>query len=609
MTPNTSRFCFLFAQAWLYALALTACGGGSSTSTVVPNTSATPATSVTFTQSSGAVVLAGAQDPTGTVGLNGDYYLNASTGRLFGPKTANDWPVGSLLLTGSTGSVTLPAATAPSPSVTTGGTVVIGSVGVTGATGATGINGNTLLSGVSAPQNNLGSNGDFYLNTSTQQIYGPKLSGAWPATGVSLVGAIGATGVAGATGTTGATGAMGAAGATGSAGTTGAPGATGASLLSGNGVPNIAFGAVNDFYINTANNSLIGPKTATGWPSVGISLVGPTGVAGSAGTNGTSILAGAGTPASTLGNNGDLYFDTGARTILGPKALGNWPATGTVLIGAAGPQGPQGLAGSAGPAGVDGKTVRSGTGTPTAAIGGDGDFYIDTSTSTLYGPKSAGIWPGGVVLTGASGQTGVQGVPGIDGRTVLNGATNPLPAQGSVGDFYINTNSTTLFGPKAGSGWPAGVLLIGSQGIQGVPGPTGPQGPTGTFAPAGVRVELCTTGANSGPYTLAVGTRFFYCDYQGGAATGTLTIVLPSADQYAEGTVVTIDNTNNLTGGTLNVLLTSQVSPITGQASRVSGNALPLVSLATPLKFSSKRLELVSGGSTGSSANRWFVGS
>lgn len=65
--------------------------------------------------------------------------------------------------------------------------------------------GASFFAGTTAPAAGKGQNGDFYLNTATSMIYGPKAAGAWPA-GVSLVGATGPAGAAGAAGATGATG-------------------------------------------------------------------------------------------------------------------------------------------------------------------------------------------------------------------------------------------------------------------------------------------------------------------------------------------------------------------------------------------------------------------
>jgi hypothetical protein len=69
--------------------------------------------------------------------------------------------------------------------------------------------------------------------------------------------------------------------------------------------------------------------------------------------------------------------------------------------------------------------------------------------------------------------------------TILNGPGDPLVATGVDGDFYVNTISNTLFGPKALGVWPAGFSLVGPPGPVGATGPSGPTGVTGTTGPAG----------------------------------------------------------------------------------------------------------------------------
>jgi len=72
-------------------------------------------------------------------------------------------------------------------------------------------------------------------------------------------------------------------------------------------------------------------------------------------------------------------------------------------------------------------------------------------------------------------------VTGSTGAVVLNGIINPT-TEGSDGDFYINTVTSTLFGPKTTGAWGVGVSLIGAtgaQGIQGIPGNDGAQGAQG----------------------------------------------------------------------------------------------------------------------------------
>ena len=115
----------------------------------------------------------------------------------------------------------------------TGATGPVGATGPTGATGATGVSGNTVLNGTVDPTTQ-GVSGDFYINTTSSKIFGPKAV-SWPA-GVNLIGPTGATGPTGVTGVTGATGPAGtngAVGATGPTGPTGVTGATGATGPSG----------------------------------------------------------------------------------------------------------------------------------------------------------------------------------------------------------------------------------------------------------------------------------------------------------------------------------------------------------------------------------------
>ncbi|MEI7743558.1 MAG: hypothetical protein WCK58_07390 [Chloroflexota bacterium] len=124
----------------------------------------------------------------------------------------------------------------------------------------------------------------------------------------------------------------------------------------------------------------------------------------------------------------------------------------------------------AGGAGKDGNTVLSGTGDPGAGTGADGDFYLATDTMTMWGPKAAGAWPG-------SG-TGLAKT-GNDGATILSGPSYPGPDVGAEGDFYLQTIGNTLYGPKTGSNWGWGTTLAGMPGVPGAPGAQGPQGATG----------------------------------------------------------------------------------------------------------------------------------
>lgn len=77
----------------------------------------------------------------------------------------------------------------------------------------------------------------------------------------------------------------------------------------------------------------------TGTVAIDLSASGARGPAGS------QFIEGDGAPASSVGNNGDFYFDSTARAIYGPKTGGAW-GSATSLVGAEGPAGPMGSAGN-----------------------------------------------------------------------------------------------------------------------------------------------------------------------------------------------------------------------------------------------------------------------
>lgn len=70
---------------------------------------------------------------------------------------------------------------------------------------------------------------------------------------------------------------------------------------------------------------------------------GPEGPAGETGADGNTVLNGSGAPGAGIGTNGDFYIDTAADTIYGPKTAGSWGSP-TSLVGPQGPAGPTGPA-------------------------------------------------------------------------------------------------------------------------------------------------------------------------------------------------------------------------------------------------------------------------
>lgn len=284
---------------------------------------------------------------------------------------------------------------------------------------------NSTISGTGAPIDPIGVDGNYYLDISDSTIYGPKTLGTWVgAATISLH--------------------------------------RGGAYLTGTGVPPALDGIIGDYFLNTTTGILYGPKIIlTDWvgvteilavpkgqilTGVGVSVMLPT--FGEDGaffldtasgylygpkasgiwpisnyyniSNGGRIRIGTGVPSPLLGENGDTFFDTSTLEMYGPKAAGVWPTAVSL----------------SGPIGPAGNTILSGISTPTAGTGDDGDFYIDKSSSILYGPKSpTTVWSEFVQLTAGS-------------NTILNGPEDPSVLIGQTGDFYINTSTKVMYGPK-----------------------------------------------------------------------------------------------------------------------------------------------------------------
>jgi Collagen triple helix repeat (20 copies) len=81
-----------------------------------------------------------------------------------------------------------------------------GPAGVAGPAGPAGADGSTVLNGTGPSADTVGHDGDFYLDTAAEVLYGPKAGGGWPANGTSLTGVPGATGPAGPQGPPGPAG-------------------------------------------------------------------------------------------------------------------------------------------------------------------------------------------------------------------------------------------------------------------------------------------------------------------------------------------------------------------------------------------------------------------
>lgn len=141
-------------------------------------------------------------------------------------------------------------------------------------------------------------------------------------------------------------------------------------------------------------------------------------------------------------------------------------------IGPLGPRGEQGIQGKIGPAGADGSIIYSGEGKPISATGIKGDYYFDLTTGILYGPKESNkSWEkvATLLLKGANGKDGINGTNGEDGTNgkdgnkILSGNGEPTNATGNTGDYYLDKDAYTLYGPKKDN-WDVGLMLKGADG-------------------------------------------------------------------------------------------------------------------------------------------------
>jgi hypothetical protein len=113
-------------------------------------------------------------------------------------------------------------------------------------------------------------------------------------------------------------------------------------------------------------------------------------------TSGSNILYNLGDPNATLGRVNDTYINTGNGKFF-KKTEAGWSQVFSMLNGPPGGPGPKG---EMGPSGINGKTVLNGTIDPAnQTVGVDGDFYINTNTWIIFGPKRNGDWGNGKYMT------------------------------------------------------------------------------------------------------------------------------------------------------------------------------------------------------------------
>ena len=252
----------------------------------------------------GNKILSGTGAPEATLGEEGDYYLDLTNADLYGAKSKSGWGL-PLNLKGT------PGANGQTPRIGENGNWYVGDtdlgVKAQGAQGESGTNGLT-------PR--IGENGNWYVGDIDLGVKAKGADGVSPHIGENGHWFVGSTDLgvraqrtqeqsAGqdAQGNSGSNGLLPhigpnghwfvgttdtgvkAQGAQGIPGTNGRDGKDGSKIYGDTGAPANSRGNEDDWYIDTQNKRLYGPKTATGWPTTYMSLTASEGQAQSGHSN------------------------------------------------------------------------------------------------------------------------------------------------------------------------------------------------------------------------------------------------------------------------------------------------------------------------------------
>ena len=211
-----------------------------------------------------------------------------------------------------------------------------------------------------------------------------------------------------------------------------------------------------------------------------------------------TILNGVGIPAKTIGINGDFYIDTKNLNLYGPKIKGSWKV-GTSLkqtdtksittvngeVGATGDKGPQGDKGDKGATGSTGATGSAGLPGAAGAAGAKGNdgaaggMGISGATGSS-GPAGAAGPPGAAGSQGAQGAQGVKGDAGTAGAQGGQGVKGDAGTAGAAGTAGVsiskfasvpnislvtatdgNSNSGTFFTADSSGNYTFDILVTG----------------------------------------------------------------------------------------------------------------------------------------------------
>ena len=171
-----------------------------------------------------------------------------------------------------------------------------------------------------------------------------------------------------------------------------------------------------------------------------------------------TILSGSGIPSKSIGINGDFYIDTKNANLYGPKTNGVWKLTTSLRPlptkanpTAPGAQGSTGATGTAGAAGLIGPRGLPGINGEKGATGAAG-------TNGLPGTAGTNGLPGTAGTPGIPGTAGAPGAPGSSG-TVLASQSSISFADQLPGAAGSTTNSEAFGSFEAGKSYVVRVLI------------------------------------------------------------------------------------------------------------------------------------------------------
>lgn len=317
--------------------------------------------------------------PANSLGINGDFYLNATNGDVYRKLISNYSIVANIVGPAGPSTTWRNGSGVPSNSLgvngdyylrTTNGDVYLKSSGAYSVVAnIRGIPGTVWYNGSGAPSNSLGVDGDYYIDTDTGDVY-TRTSGTY-----SIIRNI--------------------------------IGPAGATIRAGSGAPSNSLGANGDSYIDTSNGDLY--FKASGTYSLAGNLAG------------TIFRDGSGAPSNSLGKNGDYYLRH-SNGDLYLKASGTY----SVIANLTGPAGTNGINGTS-------TTWRDGSGAPSNSLGIDGDYYLNDVTGDIY-LRASGTYS--IVATFANF------VQPATTDTIIASDTNDAAAAGALGEEIHSYNST-----------------------------------------------------------------------------------------------------------------------------------------------------------------------